>query len=1025
MSEAPRFRRLLRALNPRYSLRAQIAFTFGGLTILLVILVSFLLEREAQADLQAASGNELAELAYYVADALDHDLYTGYQDLQLLSLTAPLTEPNATPDSRQRVLEQFSQIYPQFSWVGLVEISGQVLASVGDRADTGEAVANSPWFLEALGSPYVGDLYSAAGDDGLAHYVTISTPVLDKGGQQIGVLGAYLDEDWVRRVETSLLQTFRAWSDVNIIVLTKNGRFLFGRDVLLDEDPCTEVATAAQSGENSYQVNEWSDGTTYLTGYARIRSHSDISGPGWLVLACREVDQIPTFSNFQQRVLLIGGSLGILFLIIGWVVARRMTNPLDKIAHAANRLRQGESDVAIPVYAGKNEVSVLSHSLHELVSSLARRTDELVAVERGLQKANNTLETIIQSVPLAIFLLDPGGIAFSWNPAANKMFGWSKEDRTAPPSAIQVMLNESDFRRMFHRVLAEGQIVTNVEKRRIRGDGTPVYLNIAMAPTHDAQGQPTGVVMVLADVTERKRSEEELREAHRTLAILMSNLPGMAYRRLPDAPYPLTFVSDGCFELTGYTREALLNNTNVQYAHLVHPDDREMVFAEIKEGIQARRPYQCTYRIITANGREQWVWEKGEAIFADDGKPRTLEGFITDNTSQIMTQLELEEVVADRTFRLSVLNDVLRLTNTIGDLTTLLDLTLRRMLTATYSEIGYVHLLDDHKHIHLATQEGLSPSVLQAVASIPVEQESMACSWVVARNSVLAIPKIRADSRTDHLASLPSHMNAYMGVPLAAGEKVVGVLSLVGQEAAQFGKEEIDLMVDVGRQIGSSIEMAQLRKQKSHLMVMEERNRLARDLHDSVTQSLYSLVLFAEAGRRNLENGQIEKARTYLGRVNDTGQQALKEMRLFIHKIRPAILQEEGLEQALRQRLKAVEGRSGIEHHFTLDGKLDLPPRLEEALYHISQEALNNSLKHARANRVDVRLTCDEQQVEMEISDDGRGFDVDEASHSDGVGLKSMSERVDEFNGTVTLQSGPGLGTTVRVCLPLREANNH
>lgn len=231
-------------------------------------------------------------------------------------------------------------------------------------------------------------------------------------------------------------------------------------------------------------------------------------------------------------------------------------------------------------------------------------------------------------------------------------------------------------------------------------------------------------------------------------------------------------------------------------------------------------------------------------------------------------------------------------------------------------------------------------------------------------------------------------------------------------------------MVDVGRQIGSSVEMAQLRQQKSHLMVMQERNRLARDLHDSVTQSLYSLVLFAEAGRRNLEKGEIERATTYLSRVNDTGQQALKEMRLFIHKIRPAILKEEGLDRALRQRLKAVEGRSGIEHEFIVDGKLDLPPRLEEALYHISQEALNNSLKHARANRVIVHLICDEEQVELEISDDGRGFDVDAARYSDGVGLKSMRERVEEFNGTVTLQSAPGQGTTVRVILPLKATGN-
>ena len=143
-------------------------------------------------------------------------------------------------------------------------------------------------------------------------------------------------------------------------------------------------------------------------------------------------------------------------------------------------------------------------------------------------------------------------------------------------------------------------------------------------------------------------------------------------------------------------------------------------------------------------------------------------------------------------------------------------------------------------------------------------------------------------------------------------------------------------------------------------------------------------------------------------------------MRLFIHKLRPSLLQEEGLVRALKQRLKAVEGRSGIDHEFIVEGDLDLPPRLEEALYHISHEALNNSLKHARANKVSVSLIRSQEQVEMIISDDGRGFAVDTAVSSDGIGLKSMRERAEAFNGTVTLQSEPGQGTLVKVVLPLQ-----
>lgn len=1020
MAENSRFYHFLRMLNPRQSLRAQAAVTFGALTILLAILISFLVEQLAQADLQEASGSNLAEQAFYMADAVERDIFARYQDLELLSLSAPLSDPGAPLDAKQRVLARFQEINPYYTWVGLADLSGQIVASVGDRPGDDKTVATLPWFIEARQRPHVGDLDTAAAGGESAHYVTVAIPVINANGQQTGVLGTYLDEGWIGQIETTVLHPSEDSSDINVIVLEDSDNFLFNHNPIADDTPCTEVADDARRGEHGYLINNSNDGNTYIIGYARVPTHSSSTGPGWLVLACQEAGKaLDPVQKLQQRVLVVGSSLSVLFLLIGWVVAGRMTRPLSAIAYAATRLRQGDADAVIPIYDHKDEVGVLSHSLHDLVTSLAQRTAELGAAEIELQEVNNTLETIIQSVPLAIFLLDPDGVAHAWNPAARKMFSWHEDDLAAPPNPIQAMQHEPDFREMLQRTL-NGEVLTNVEKQHVRHDGTPMHISIAMAPIHDAQGQPTGAVTVLADVTERKQAETQLRDAHRTLAILMSNLPGMAYRRLPGERHALTFVSDGCFDLTGYTREALLGEGAVHYADLIFPDDREGVFEEIERAVQAKRPYQLTYRITTAGGHERWVWEQGEAVYAEDGALQALEGFITDNTGQVTVQQELEQRVADRTRKLSVLNDVLQLTNTTDDLANILHGAIQRMLVATRGEIGYIHLLDGRDQIHLTAHEGLPSAIADAVTTMPVEPIAKACSWVVAHDAVLTIPQVRADSRSLHLAEIPSHLNAYTGVPLAAGKKVVGVLSLIGQTITQFGDEEIDLMVAVGRQIGSAIETARLRQQEGYLMVLQERNRLARDLHDSVTQSLYSVVLFAEAGRRKLTAGEIEQATAYLARVNDTSQQALKEMRLFIHKLRPLALQEEGLPRALQQRLKAVEGRSGIDHDLIVAGDLALPPQLEETLYHISQEALNNSLKHARASKVSVRLTADEQQVEMEISDDGRGFDAAEtAVTSDGIGLKSMRERAEALGGTVTLQSTPGQGTMVRVCLPL------
>ncbi|MCB9419878.1 MAG: PAS domain S-box protein [Ardenticatenaceae bacterium] len=1020
MPDNSRFNRLLHTLNPRQSLRAQLALTFGALTIILSILVSAFVERIAQIDLQAASGDELAKLAYYMADAIEQDIFNRYSDLELLSLSTRLADPEIPLTTKQQILDRFYKIYPVYSWVGLTDLSGQVVVSVGERPEGNENIADLPWFIEALHQPYVDDFYTEASNDQSRHLVTIAIPVMAETGQTIGVLSTYLDRAWIEEIETSLFRPSQIRTDVNIAVLTHNGRFLFGENQSPLQARCSDIVATIQEGSNGYQINTLDDDTAYLTGYAHVRPRGDLGGLDWVTLVCQEAGlALAPVRELQQRVLIIGSSLGILFLIIGWIVAARIAFPLAEIAKTANQLQQGNNDVAIPIYPGKNEVSTLSYSLHDLVSNLAQRTNELAAAEQELEETNNTLETIIQSVPLAIFLLDPDGVAHAWNPAAREMFGWHEDDLGAAPSPLHTLQNEPDFRHMLHRTLG-GEVLTNVEKQHVRHDGTPMHINIAMAPIHDAQGRPTGAVTVLSDVTERKLAEVQLHEAHRTLAILMSNLPGMAYRRHPEGKHALTFASDGCHDLTGYTREALLYDNAVHFADLIHPDDREAVFAEIERGILTKRPYQCTYRITTASGHERWVWEQGEAVFGEDDTLQALEGFITDNTGQVMARQELEQRVADRTRKLSVLNDVLRLTNQADDQPTLLSNVLQRILIATRGEVGYIHLLNNNDRIIMAAQQGLPSTVAAAVAGLSNEQNETASNWVVAHNTILIIPDIRTDARTSSLAELPPNLNSYIGVPLTDHGKVVGILSLVGSNASQFADEEMDILAAVGRQIGSAIETARLRQQEGHLMVLQERNRLARDLHDSVTQSLYSVVLFAEAGRRKLEANQIDQAATYLGRVNDTSQQALKEMRLFIHKLRPLALQEEGLTRAIQQRLKAVEGRSGIDHEFIVEGNLDLPPRLEETLYHISQEALNNSLKHARAKKVSVRLACNEQQVEMVISDDGRGFEVDTAVSSDGIGLKSMRERVEAFNGTVTLQSEPGQGTTVKIVLPLQ-----
>ena len=251
-------------------------------------------------------------------------------------------------------------------------------------------------------------------------------------------------------------------------------------------------------------------------------------------------------------------------------------------------------------------------------------------------------------------------------------------------------------------------------------------------------------------------------------------------------------------------------------------------------------------------------------------------------------------------------------------------------------------------------------------------------------------------------------------VPIEVGGRRLGAMLLGTQRPnqRQFTADEGDLALAMANQAGLAIESARLYEQAQQVAALEERQRLARDLHDSATQSLYGVTMFAEAAARLLKSGEIELAIDHLGEVRDTALEALREMRLLIFELRPPILEKEGLVTALQTRLEMVEGRSGLETEFKAERVDDLPSEIEEGLYRIAQEVLNNILKHAQAHQVTVHLCRDQHKVILEITDDGIGFDPTTNREKGGLGLAGMEERVALLGGQLIVNSKPGEGTT-------------
>jgi len=264
-------------------------------------------------------------------------------------------------------------------------------------------------------------------------------------------------------------------------------------------------------------------------------------------------------------------------------------------------------------------------------------------------------------------------------------------------------------------------------------------------------------------------------------------------------------------------------------------------------------------------------------------------------------------------------------------------------------------------------------------------------------------------------AVLSEGIRSFMHLPIKIGDEVFGVFSVIFTTPHTFGEDDLRLFTALAGRAALAIEHAQLHEQTQEIAVVQERNRVARELHDSVTQSLYGVTLYADAAARLLDTGQVRTATDNLRKLRRTAKEALGEMRLLIFELRPPILEQEGLVSALERRLEAVERRAGLETQLNVEGEGRLPPDVEEGLYRIALEALNNALKHAQARSITVSLRLEPRTAVLEIADDGVGFDLAAAQEGGGLGLRGMAERAEQLGGRLTVKSEPGMGTTVQV----------
>jgi signal transduction histidine kinase len=260
-------------------------------------------------------------------------------------------------------------------------------------------------------------------------------------------------------------------------------------------------------------------------------------------------------------------------------------------------------------------------------------------------------------------------------------------------------------------------------------------------------------------------------------------------------------------------------------------------------------------------------------------------------------------------------------------------------------------------------------------------------------------------------------IEASMEIPIkSAAHGVLGGFAVGYTTGHEFSEDEQRVLVALADRAAVAISNAELYARAQQAASLEERQRLARELHDSVSQALYGIALGARTARELIDRDP-SRATEPIDYVLSLAEAGLAEMRALIFELRPESLETEGLVAALQKQAAATRARYGIAVDEVLGDEPDAPLPVKETAYRIAQEALHNVVKHAKASRVELRLALNGNALELEVADDGIGFDP-EADYAGHLGLRSMRERAARLGGELTIESPPGGGARVRARLP-------
>ncbi|MGW0736117.1 GAF domain-containing sensor histidine kinase [Streptomyces sp. NPDC002851] len=343
----------------------------------------------------------------------------------------------------------------------------------------------------------------------------------------------------------------------------------------------------------------------------------------------------------------------------------------------------------------------------------------------------------------------------------------------------------------------------------------------------------------------------------------------------------------------------------------------------------------------------------------------------------------------------------------------------RELIDAEYAALG---VPDDHGGFAQFVVDGVSDEQWRAIGPLPRQHGILAA--MLHQDGPERLADVRKDPRFGGWPKAHPDMSDFLGLPVRDGDETIATLFLANKKCPKpeggcgFTEDDERLLGILAQHAAIALTNARLYERSRELTIAEERSRLAHELHDAVSQKLFSLRLTAQAAAA-LVDRDPGRAKGELQQVAALAAEAADELRAAVVELRPAALDEDGLVATLRTQVQVVDRAHAASVTFDADGVRALPAAQEEALLRVAQEALHNALRHSGADRVRVALSKRGQGAALHVTDDGSGFDpwaVRRAGRH--LGLVSMRDRASGVGGRLTVQSEPGKGTTIEMEVP-------